>query len=94
MAGSSLVLGRIDPSAAHASPGISPGPAGHIWKTDPTTAEETLKELTDASWLHIEANGDYAFRPFMAEILIAVLEDPKSREKVLQRYLAVTEHRH
>ena len=85
-------MGRIDSSVADASPGISPGPAGRIWKTDLTTAEETLGELTDASWLHIEANGDYAFRPFVAELL-AVLGDHKSREKALQRYLAVTEHR-
>ena len=67
--------------------------AGRIWKTDLTTAEETSEELTDASCLHIEANGDYAFRPFVAELL-AVLGDHKSREKVLQRYLAVTEHRY
>ena len=87
-----LALGRIGSPVAHASPGISPGPAGHIWKTDPTAAEEALEELADASWLHIEANGDYAFRPFVAELL-AVLGDHKSREKVLQRYLAVTEHR-
>ena len=85
-------MGRIDSSVADASPGISPGPAGRIWKTDLTTAEETLEELTDASWLHIEANGDYAFRPFVAELLI-VLRDHKSREKALQCYLAVTEHR-
>ena len=51
-----------------------------------------MEELADASWLHIEANGDYAFRPFVVELL-AVLGDHKSREKALQHYLAVTEHR-
>ena len=96
---SPVTLGRIIVGRGTHRPSGRPGLAGHlawagrIWKTDPTTAEETLEELTDASWLHIEGNGDYAFRPFVAELL-AVLGDHKSREKALQRYLTVTEHRY
>ena len=71
-------MGGIGPPLAHASPGISPAPAPY------------LEDRPDYSRRDV---GDYAFRPFVAELL-AVLGDHKSREKALQRYLAVTEHRH